>query len=454
MFKDNEIEKYCSSPRSLANEVLKRMFKGDKPSFPIDPFVILDRLDVVYQFRDFEDLEGIYIVPEDEDDIAIVGINNNRPITRQRFTAAHELCHFLKDSKISNICPIDGRLKTPVEKFADDFASELLMPYQYLKEEVDKYCIDGYISFEDVLKVSEYFGVSFEACVFNIAYKLRKISGDTNPQKLKSRINKFKPNAKKSELGIVNNDKLLVTNIIDSYKLFFEDCSKSVWYKFKNEFIFNENRLEGVKIDEEDVAELVTDLRVKQQESEYCGTEYKDIIEVLGHSSVYDYITTTDDGISAFSLLNLHKMLYQYAPYPEEGGKTRNSNNFVTEAEFETVDYCNIINEIFELDSKVKDLMHNLDMLKVSEYIDKVVEIHHRITVIHPFHDGNGRTSRVFLNWLFRLKNIPPVYLKYKEKDKYYQALKKADNGNFDELSVIFYKQVFLTMIKLNNTII
>lgn len=141
MFKANEIEKYCSSPRSLANEVLKRIFKGDKPSFPIDPFVILDSLDVVYQFRDFEDLEGIYIVPEDEDDIAIVGINNNRPITRQRFTAAHELCHFLKDSKISNICPIDGRMKTPVEKFADDFASELLMPYKYLKEEVDNYCI-------------------------------------------------------------------------------------------------------------------------------------------------------------------------------------------------------------------------------------------------------------------------------------------------------------------------
>ena len=454
MFKDNEIKKYCSSPRSLANEVLKRIFKGDKPSFPIDPFVILDSLDVVYQFRDFEDLEGIYIVPEDENDIAIVGINNNRPITRQRFTAAHELCHYLKDSKISNICPIDGRLKTTVEKFADDFASELLMPYKYLKEEVDNYCIDGYISFEDVLKVSEYFGVSFEACVFNIAYKLKKISGNTSPQKLKSRINKFKPNAKKIELGIVNNDKLLVTNIIDSYKLFFENCSKSVWYKFKNEFIFNENRLEGVEIDEEDVAELVTDLRVKQQESEYCGTEYKDIIEVLGHSSVYDYITTTDDGISAFSILNLHKMLYQYAPYPEEGGKTRNSNNFVTAAEFETVEYCNIINEIFKLDSKVKELIGNLDMLKVSEYIYQVVEIHHRITVIHPFHDGNGRTSRAFLNWLFRLKNIPPVYLKYTEKDKYYNALKKADNGNFDDLSIIFYKQVFLTMIKLNNTII
>lgn len=116
MFKDNEIEKYCSSPRSSANEVLKRIFKGDKPSFPIDPFVIHDSLVVVYKFRDFEDLEGIYIVPEDEDDIAIVGINNNRPITRQRFTAAQELCHFLSDSKISNICPIDGRLKTPIEK--------------------------------------------------------------------------------------------------------------------------------------------------------------------------------------------------------------------------------------------------------------------------------------------------------------------------------------------------
>ncbi|NME83333.1 ImmA/IrrE family metallo-endopeptidase [Clostridium sp. SM-530-WT-3G] len=148
MFEEYKFQKFFGNARDLAREVLKQVFDDKKPSFPIDPFLILDKFNVLYQFRDFEELEGIYIVPEDADDFAIVGINENRPITRQRFTAAHELCHHIKDRSEVSICPIDGRTKNDTEKFADDFASELLMPTKYLELEVNKYCVEGYISFE------------------------------------------------------------------------------------------------------------------------------------------------------------------------------------------------------------------------------------------------------------------------------------------------------------------
>ena len=49
----------------------------------------------MYQLMEFENLEGIYLVPEGEKDLPVVGINYKRKITRQRFTAAHELCHHL-----------------------------------------------------------------------------------------------------------------------------------------------------------------------------------------------------------------------------------------------------------------------------------------------------------------------------------------------------------------------
>ena len=47
--------------------------------------------------EDFEKLEGIIL--NDEDDVTIVGINRLRPWTRQRYSAAHEYCHFIKDLK-------------------------------------------------------------------------------------------------------------------------------------------------------------------------------------------------------------------------------------------------------------------------------------------------------------------------------------------------------------------
>ena len=451
MFQKDEIASYKDKPIELANYVLKIIFKDKEPSFPIDPFLILDELNIIYQFRDFKDLEGIYIVPEDDEDIHIIGINRERPIARQRFTAAHELCHYLKDRDELNICPIDGRKKNPIEKFADKFASELLMPTKFLKREVEKYLVNGFISFENVLYVAEYFGVSFEACVFNIAYKLQKIEGDTRSDKLKKRINKFKPNKKKEELGILTSDKRLMENIINSYTMFFSETSNFIWYKFKNDFIYNENKIEGVDIESEDVAELITDLRINAQKSEYCKSDFKDIIEVLGHADVYDYVTTTEDNISVYKILNLHAKLYKYAKYPEASGKFRNSNNYVTQSKFETVDYGSIMKEIIKLEEEVVSLINSKEILKVSEYIDRAVKIHHRLTVIHPFFDGNGRVSRAFLNWLFRFKNIPPVYLKYSKKDEYYEALRLADIKNdFDKLSVIFYKEVIGSIAQLN----
>ncbi|WP_192402639.1 Fic family protein [Thermoanaerobacterium thermosaccharolyticum] len=320
-----------------------------------------------------------------------------------------------------------------------------------LKKQVEKFENNGYVSFENIIYIADYFGVSFEACVFNIAYKLNKVEGDIEPSKLKKRINKFKPDKKRIELGLKKYDSALLRNIINSYDYFYNNESKAVWYKFKNDFIYNENRLEGVNIDRENVAEILTDIRIYKQNSEYCKSEYKDIIEVVGHASIYDFLLETEEPISIFKLLKLHTMLFQFAPFPEAAGKIRNSNNFVTEAKFETVDYNNIINELLKLEEKLKELINKMNNMSTAEYVEEAVKIHHRITVIHPFIDGNGRCSRVMLNWLFKIKGLPPVYLKYENKDYYYEALKEADlNNDYSYLCEVFYREILKSMIQLN----
>ena len=72
----------------------------------------------------------------------------------------------------------------------------------------------------------------------------------------------------------------LIRQAIDSYEFFFQVEPNIVWYQFKNDFIYNENRMEGLDIDEEEVAEIVTDLRINRQNSIYCEDNYEDIIQV------------------------------------------------------------------------------------------------------------------------------------------------------------------------------
>lgn len=85
----NVIELYHKgmTAEALAQAVVDEYFNGEEPSFPIDPFKMIRDFGIVYQFMDFKDLEGIYIIPEEENDIPIIGINFGRPITRQRYTA-------------------------------------------------------------------------------------------------------------------------------------------------------------------------------------------------------------------------------------------------------------------------------------------------------------------------------------------------------------------------------
>ena len=48
--------------------------------------------------------------------------------------------------------------------------------------------------------------------------------------------------------------------------------------------------------------------------------------------------------------------------------------------------------------------------------IERVIQIHHRMTVIHAFRDGNGRTTRAFANMLLLKRNVSPVFFRDKEK--------------------------------------
>ena len=432
------------SPRALAAKVLKDRFGEKMPSIPIDPFKLMREYGIVYQLMEFENLEGIYLVPEGENDLPVVGINYKRKITRQRFTAAHELCHHLKDRR-SEICPKGGN-GSETERFAEQFAAELLMPGKLFLSVAQEYAENGKVSLDDALQIAERFGVSFRSCVLRLAYTFHILDGDY--KNLNKRISDYRPDRKKLAMGMEIENINLLRQEIDSYVFFFTIEPDIVWYRFKNDFIYNENRMEGLDLDEEEVAEIVTDLRMNRQDSLYCKESYEDIIQVVGHAELYDYILETEDKLTIYKLLDLNKKLFQYAPYPEEAGKTRIDNNLVLGAKFETVDWHEVAAELVKLQNPVEDLVRDADRLTISEYVLQALKIHHRITQIHPFRDGNGRSSRAMLNWMLRKKGLPPIYFKFPEKESYYLALERADKyRDYSELLRITIRELFRTIM-------
>lgn len=436
-----------SDPEILASDYLNAFYNATPISFPISPFEMLNYERVTFVLRNFKKLEGVYIPAKGEDDVPIVSINAHRPITRQRFTAAHELCHHLKDSDNQIACAIGARDAS--EKFADAFASALLMPMCELRKKVNQYSDEnGNVSLESVLHIADYFGVSFESCLYRIAYKIHAIDGDTSPDSLKKRIKKFKPDNVRKMLGLTYLD--LYCDLVDNYaeQLRFTP-NDNARYLFEHEYIYNDSRMEGADVTIEEASEIVTDLRLNAQNSTYCNEEHEAYMSIAGHYKMYQSIfeSPTKDTLSIYDTFLLNRDLFSYYPCPEFGGNPRQQNVLVLGAKFEAVDFRDIYPELAKIDVEIKSFFEKRHELKPSEYIMHIARVHHRITVIHPFPEGNGRTSRAFMNMQLVRSELSPIYIKVEEKDEYISALELADKeGNYTNL----YEIIFKVMIRVH----
>lgn len=445
---------YKKEAEKLANKILDEIIEEEGGSiFPIDPFKLLKNHDILFTFMDFDKLEGIII--NDEDNVTVVGINRNRPWTRQRFTAAHEYCHYIKDinQKIDEVSRIDclTDAKSPIEKFADEFASHLLVPSSKLKELCLKYQNDkGYVDFENVTRIAEFFGASFQCVLYRIAFELKMIEGDTSIEELVKRTKEYKPDKKRAKLIENNNDHLLLGNVINSLSYCMVDLNDNIGTKFMNNYIYYDNKLEGIT--QENVSYILADLSYNKENSKFYNPTDANIIMTLGNWRLQEYVLSTDEHVDIRKCRDLHRLLYSFTPYPEYSGIYRMENAMIQRGTIQPTNYTMIDEEIGRLASEFDDFFSHTKNMATSEYISKAVEFMYRFIVIHPFQDGNGRVSRAILNWMLKAKGIPPIYIDDKSRKAYYEALSDIDlKSNYEPLEMLIEKRIINTLIELHD---
>ena len=235
------------------------------------------------------------------------------------------------------MCATNAR--SEIEKYAENFASELLMPTAELKKQAQKYAKDGYVDLDGVLLIADYFGASFLSCLYKIAYRLHMIQGDTDAETLQKLARKYKPAVKRKEQG--KYDTVLYEQLFDAIGDNFKlKPTEYACQKFKTEYVFHDSRLEGIDIDMEMAAAIVMDLRFHKQDSPYCREENQNIVEVAGLTFAYDYaFREAESEISIYDAKHLNEQLFSTAPCSEYGGRYRESNTLVLGAKFETIDY-------------------------------------------------------------------------------------------------------------------
>jgi Zn-dependent peptidase ImmA (M78 family)/transcriptional regulator with XRE-family HTH domain len=158
------------SPERLAEEERRRLGVGDESIRDIFALSELNGCRILrLPIPSGAKLSGAFIFLEDRE-AAFALINSADTPGRQAFTAAHEYCHYLKDRHEGPLIEnpdvfIDEyvSLYHPREKFAQTFAACFLMPASKVQAIIEKEFGGRRLTFDHVLYMKRYFGVSFAA---------------------------------------------------------------------------------------------------------------------------------------------------------------------------------------------------------------------------------------------------------------------------------------------------
>ncbi|WP_418181434.1 Fic family protein [Aliarcobacter lanthieri] len=108
----------------------------------------------------------------------------------------------------------------------------------------------------------------------------------------------------------------------------------------------------------------------------------------------------------------------------ENKGKYRTTNVIISGAEHKPP-------QIFEVQSQMQEFIkkYNENITKLHP-IELASFVHIEFVKIHPFIDGNGRTSRLLMNLELIKAGFPPVVIELEDRLEYYKALDIAHTEN------------------------
>ncbi len=191
------------------------------------------------------------------------------------------------------------------------------------------------------------------------------------------------------------------------------------------QYTYESNRIEGNSLT------LDETLYVIEKGLTIGGKPLNDHLEAINHQEAIHYIRDLADYNSKFSereLLSIHALILK-GIREREAGNYRRQPVYVLQSDGRRHEFPDsyllpkLIEDYFIFYNEHKDNTHPVEM---------AAHLHQKLVNIHPFIDGNGRTSRLVMN-LHLLKNGYPVTIIDSEMGKrkeYYKILGEYQKNN------------------------
>lgn len=214
---------------------------------------------------------------------------------------------------------------------------------------------------------------------------------------------------------------------LDSFRQF---DSYRIAQALELEYTFESNRIEGNTMTLRE-----TDLVINEGLT-ISGKSMREHLEVINHQEAIAYIkelVQKNSSINEREVLSIHNLILR-GIHPEEAGRYRKVQVMIkgsTHMPPQPYMVAKEMEDFFIWYESNKSILHPIVL---------AAEIHERLVTIHPFIDGNGRTSRLVMNLVLLQHGYIIANIKgdYETRMKYYEALETAQTKNNKEDFLLF----------------
>jgi len=218
------------------------------------------------------------------------------------------------------------------------------------------------------------------------------------------------------------------------YHKWFGKLSADEIKKYEEDFIvrftYNTNAIEGNRLSLRETSMILTENIIPA-----CATP-NDYNETINSKDCYEFIKKYTGEFNQKFLLKIHGLLTKNTNCTLVG-TYRDHDVRISGSDWIPPPYKKIredIRKIFQWYYVERKKLHPVELGAV---------LHNKLVRLHPFSDGNGRTSRVVMNWILMKNTFPMFYVEQRDKIHYYEAIEEGDKGN-DEMIVHYIASVLM----------
>lgn len=225
---------------------------------------------------------------------------------------------------------------------------------------------------------------------------------------------------------------------IDAYKSkldSFRPLSKEAVFNIHENLVLNwtyhSNAIEGNTL-------TINETKVVLEGVTVGGKSLREHFEAINHKEAILFLedlVRDKQELSEKMIKDIHSLILKNIDNANTG-KYRNINVKITGAE-------HIPTNHFLLSEQMTKLIEEYKSWNNLHPVEQAARLHSEFVKIHPFVDGNGRTSRLLMNLVLMQHGYPPAILPVSKRLRYYNALDKAHvNNNYTDFIALIVEIV------------